>query len=393
LYFTPLIRYHTMPETKSAITPEHPKGKIVYIDHLKVVLTVLVILHHAVITYGAPGSWYYNEKTTLVGAIVPMTAFVAVNQAFFMGFFFFLSALFIPSSYDKKGAAKFITDRLLRLGLPLVFYSLGLSPFLSFMTYTIEHPQITYAQYLGGFDSWIDFGVLWFVAALLLFTLVYAVFRMFVDDKRLSKPTPSVMRIMIFAVCIGVITYAIRLFFPVGWVLKPLGFQLGHFAQYVAMFVLGIIASRSKWINNADYATGKTMRTIALCLVFIGFPLFFVVRQLVGFPVEYYNVGGHWPSLWYAVWEQLVGFTIVTALLCIGKERWNKPSAFLSTLSRSTFVVYIFHPLILIGLSVALHSWPIEPALKLLVIAPLAVIGSFFLGLLVVKIPGVNSVV
>jgi surface polysaccharide O-acyltransferase-like enzyme len=382
-----------MPETKSAITPEHAKGKIVYIDHLKVVLTVLVILHHAAITYGAPGSWYYNEKTTLLGAIVSMTAFVAVNQAFFMGFFFFLSALFIPSSYDKKGAGKFVADRLLRLGLPLVFYSLVLSPFLSFMTYTIKYPQVTYAQYLGGFDGWINFGVLWFVVALLLFTLAYALFRMFVDDKGISKPVPSVAKILIFAVCIGVITYDIRIVFPVGWVLKPLGFQLGHFAQYIAMFVLGLIASRSKWIANADYATGKTMRTIALCLVFIGFPVFFVAQKTLNFPIDYFNIGGHWQSLWYAVWEQLVGFTIVTALLCIGKTRWNKPSAFLSLLSRSLFAVYIFHPLILIGLSVALRSWAIEPALKFLVVAPLAVVGSFLLGLLVVRIPGVNRVV
>ncbi|RWY47218.1 acyltransferase family protein [Mucilaginibacter gilvus] len=384
-----------MPATPSAIIPEHPKEKIVYIHHLKVVLTALVILHHATITYGAPGNWYFNEKTQLLGAIVPMTAFVAVNQAFFMGFFFFLSALFIPSSYDKKGPGKFIADRFLRLGLPLVFYSFVLSPFLSFINYnyTGTHPKITYLQYLGGFDSWIDFGVLWFVAALLLFTLAYAVFRLFVDDRGISKPMPSVTKILTFAICIGVISYGVRIFFPVGWVLKPLGFQLGHFTQYIAMFILGIIASRGKWISNADYGTGKTMRTTALCLVFIGFPVFFVVRQLVGFPVEYYNVGGHWQSLWYAVWEQLVGFTIVAALLCIGKTRWNKPSAFLTLLSRTSFAVYIFHPLILIGLSVALHSWAIEPALKFLAVAPLAVVGSFLLGLMIVRIPGVNRVV
>ena len=135
------------------------------------------------------------------------------------------------------------------------------------------------------------------------------------------------------------------------------------------------------------------MRTIALCLVLIGFPLFFLAQKMLDFPIDDFNVGGHWQSLWYAVWEQLVGFSIVAALLCIGKERWNKPSKFLSTLSRSTFAVYIFHPLILIGLSVALHGWAIEPALKLLIVAPLAVIGSFLLGWVVVRIPGVNRVV
>jgi len=351
-------------------------------------------MHHTFITYGAPGGWYFTQKTKLVGAIAPMAMFVAVNQAFFMGFFFFLSALFVPSSYDKKGPAKFITDRLIRLGLPLLFYSFMLSPFLSFMpyNYTGEH-HITYMQYLGGFDGSINFGVLWFVLALLIFTLVYALFRMFSDGISKIKSVPSVSRIIVFAVGIGLLTYAARIVFPVGWVLKPFGFQLGHFPQYIAMFVLGLTASRSKWINNADYRTGKTMAIIALCLVLFGFPAFFAARTILKFPVEYFSGRTHWQSLWYAIWEQLVGFSMVTALLCIGKNRWNKSSAFMSTLVRSAFAVYIIHPLIVIALSVALYNWAIEPALKLLVVLPLAVVGSFLLGLVLVRVPGVNRVI
>ena len=37
-------------------------GKIFYIDNIKVILTVLVVLHHSAITYGAPGSWYFIHK-------------------------------------------------------------------------------------------------------------------------------------------------------------------------------------------------------------------------------------------------------------------------------------------------------------------------------------------
>lgn len=372
-----------------------PKSKINFIDHLKVVLTILVVLHHSAITYGAPGGWYYSEKTQLLAAKIPMTMFVAVNQSFFMGLFFFLSALFIPASFDKKRGGKFLTDRLLRLGLPLVFYSLVLAPFLSFIiyNYTGTHQPITYSQYLGGFDSWIDFGVLWFVAALLLFTVSYIVWRFFSPKVIASKPLPSVSSIIYFATATGVVSYWVRIVFPVGWVLHPVGFQLGHFPQYIAMFILGLVASRSKWLNDVNYKTGKTLAIIATCLIFIGFPLFFVVQTWLNFSIEEFTVGGHWPSLWYAVWEQLTGFSIVTALLCIGKQCWNGPSAFLSKLSRSTFAVYIFHPLILIGLSVALHGWAIEPALKLLIVGPLAVIGSFLLGMIVVKIPGVNKIV
>jgi surface polysaccharide O-acyltransferase-like enzyme len=135
------------------------------------------------------------------------------------------------------------------------------------------------------------------------------------------------------------------------------------------------------------------MAIIALCLVIIGFPLFFVVRETLKFPTEWFSSGFHWQSAWYAVWEQLTGFGIITALICIGKQRWNKPSAFFNRLSRSAFTVYIFHPLVLIGLSVALSSWQIEPALKFLIVGPLAVIVSFLLGGLIVKIPVVNKII
>ncbi|MDB5127319.1 acyltransferase [Mucilaginibacter sp.] len=383
-----------MPNSESQPALIQPKAKINYIDHLKVVLTVLVIMHHTFITYGAPGGWYYAQKTTLTGAIIPMTVFVAVNQAFFMGFFFFLSALFIPSSYDKKGPVKFVTDRLIRLGIPLVFYSLVLSPMLSYIPYKwADGHDITYLQYLGGFHPWIDFGVLWFVAALLIFTLIYVFYRMVVGRLKTVIALPSVTAILFFAIGIGFISYVVRIVFPVGWVLKPLGFQLGYFPQYIALFILGLVASKNKWLDSADYKMGKRTRAIALCLVLIGFPLFFVVQKILDFPIAWFNTGTHWQSLWYAVWEQLVGFSIITALLCIGKHSWNKPSAFLSKLSRSTFAVYIFHPLVVISLSVIVRNWAIDPALKLLVICPLAVGLSFLLGLVLVKIPGVNKII
>src|ERR1700748_1193057 len=130
------------------------KNKIYYIDNLKILLTVLVILHHTFITFGAPGGWYYTQKTTHMGALIPMTMFVAINQAFFMGFFFFMSAYFIQPSYKRKGAGRFVGDRLLRLGVPLLFYSFIFSPFITYLVYNYgEGHHITYLQYLGGFND------------------------------------------------------------------------------------------------------------------------------------------------------------------------------------------------------------------------------------------------
>jgi surface polysaccharide O-acyltransferase-like enzyme len=367
------------------------KPKIIYIDHLKIVLTVLVIMHHTFITYGAPGGWYYMQKTTQIGALAPMTMFVAVNQSFFMGFFFFLSALFIPSSYDKKGTSRFITDRLLRLGIPLIFYSVIFSPVLNYLVYYFgyEH-HITFLQFLSGYDDWIDFGVLWFVAALLLFTLTYAAWRALLQKQPKTLAAPSFKVILLFAAGTGLISFFIRIVFPVGWTLKPVGFQFAHFTQYIALFILGLVASRNKWLQTIQFNKSIVWTTIILIILF---PVLFVFKALYKFPLDWVMGGLHWPALAYALWEQIVGFSIIATLLYIGKKKLNKPSAFLSTLSRSAFAVYIFHPIVIIPLSLAVRNLAIDPALKLLFVAPLAVVLSFVLGSVIVLIPGVRRII
>ncbi len=255
---------------------QKPQSKIVYIDQLKVILTALVVLHHSFITYGASGGWYFQQKSTLMGALAPMTMFVSVNQSFFMGMFFFLSAYFVGPSYDKKGPAKFVADRLLRLGLPLVFYSLVLSPILN---YTVEHygygRHSSFITYMSGYHHWVDFGVLWFVAALLIFTLLYVLVRItFKNFSLKTLPAPNAGTIVLFAAGVGVISFLVRLVFPVGFVLQPVGFQPGHFSQYIAMFILGLVASKSNWLNTISDKTGKTIGRYALRLLAV-FPCLF----------------------------------------------------------------------------------------------------------------------
>jgi hypothetical protein len=370
-------------------------GKIGYIDHLKVILTVLVILHHVFITYGAPGGWYYFQKTSNEIIKIPLTLFVAVNQSFFMGFFFFLSALFVPSSYNKKGPAKFIKDRLIRLGIPLVFYSFILGPFMNYLVYYFGYGHhITLMQYLGGYDDWIDFGVLWFAAALLLLTLLYAVWRAVFNGQRYKiNSAPSVSKVVLFAAALGVLSFLVRLIFPIGWILKPVGFQLGHFPQYIVMFIMGLIAAQNNWLNGFNYKDGKKLLWFAVALVVIIFPLFYVLLTWLKFPSSYFSGGLHWPALLYAMWEQLTGMAMIVALLCIGKRFLNHDSPLWSKLSRSAFAVYIFHPLVIITFSLAFRSINIEPALKLLIVAPLAVTGSFLFGRMIIAIPGVKKII
>jgi surface polysaccharide O-acyltransferase-like enzyme len=367
------------------------KSRTDYLDHIKILLTILVILHHACVSYGAPGGWYIRQPTTITGALIAMTVFVATNQSFFMGFFFLLSAYFTEPSLLRKGPKAFITDRLKRFGIPLVFYSFVLSPFMSFLVYRYaEGHHINYLQYLQGYDNWIEFGVLWFVAALLVFTFIFVALR---NVKTGSAQLPGTGKILLFAIALGLVTYLVRLVFPVGWVLHPVGFQLGHWPQYIALFIIGIIARRNNWEEQLQYRSATSFRWIALLMVFIGFPVMFYLRRTWDSPVSDFQGGWNRLSFLYSIWEQVTGISIIVAMTGIFKHKWNGHSTFMSNLSREAFAVYIFHPLPLIVFAVLLASWQVDPALKLLVVAPLGVISALLLGKILVKIPGVNKII
>jgi len=379
--------------SRSPVIPAQSK-KIFYIDNLKVLLITLVVLHHTLITYGAEGGWYYTQRTTQIGALVPMTLLVIINQSFFMGLFFFLSAYFVPGSYNKKGAARFVKDRLLRLGIPLVFYSFIFSPVLIYLVYYFgEGHHIPFKQFLGGFHDWIDFGVLWFVAALLLFTFAYVLWRI-INKKYQPKSiaVPSTKMILWFAASVGIISFLVRIVFPIGWILNPVGFQLAYFSQYVALFLLGLVASKNNWLDEFSYDKGRRFIRYSLRLLLF-FPVIFVLVKLAKTPEAWFTGGLHWQQLFYAVWEQLLGFSIIVALLTYGKKLWNKSSFLLSKLSRNAFAVYIFHPLVIIILALSFRNWSVDPAVKFLVVAPLAVAGSFLLASVILLIPGVRKII
>lgn len=371
-----------------------PSQKIYYLDHVKVLLTVLVILHHTFITYGGPGGWYYRQPTTSKAALIPMTMFVSTNQAFFMGLFFLLSAYFIEPSLKRKGTRLYLLDRLKRLGIPLVFYSFIFSPILNFLVYKFGDKQpATFLQYLSGFNDWIDLGVLWFVAALLLFTLIFVALYSLKPTGTKAISQLQTGKVLLFGAMLGLITFLVRLQFHVGWTLHPLGFQFGHFTQYIAMFTVGILARRGNLADHLDLKTAKRFAWIAVGMFVILFPMLGVVQSLTHEPGDNFSGGFNWLNLFYSFYEQMIGLCIMVALTGISKFKWNKQSKFLSALSRNTFAVYIFHPIVLIGLALLLSDWAVSPVIKLAIVAPCAVIGAFLLAAGIVRIPGVNRVI
>ncbi|PWB62604.1 MAG: hypothetical protein C3F14_09685 [Deltaproteobacteria bacterium] len=93
-------------------------ARLFFVDNIRIFLTILVILHHLMVIYAGTGDFPYKEgrEDEIVNALGGW--FCAVNQSYFMGLFLLVSAYFVPGSYDRKGAGRFVKDRLIRLGIP-----------------------------------------------------------------------------------------------------------------------------------------------------------------------------------------------------------------------------------------------------------------------------------
>ena len=379
-------------ETKDIIMTKTPR--IFYIDNLRIFLIGLVVLHHLSITYGASGSWYYNEVEGDTFTTLLLTLFTAANQSFFMGLFFLISAYFTRISLEKKSTGTFIKDRLIRLGIPLLIFYFLLSPITNYVAAyygrTYEGSFIEFIKVYQGFG----FGPMWFVETLLYFSFIYVIYRL-VFKSRNSKRVkllkfPKTTAIILFALSIGVISFMVRLWRPLGWELEYVSLQLPFFPQYITMLILGILVAKYKWLESITFKQGVKWFVFAQFFIFIVFPLMFYFGIENG--AEPFFGGWTWQASSLALWEQITGFSLMIGLLGIFKEKLFKQGKWARLLSGSAYAVFIIHPVVIVSLSVFVKNWEIYPVLKFALLAPIALILCFGLGILLKQIPLLKKV-
>lgn len=378
------------------------KTRIGFLDNLRILLTALVILQHTAIAYGSPvGSWYYSEpgEVGLTPAIL-MVMFIAVNTAFFMGFFFLLAGYFTPGAYDRKGAGTFLADRLKRLGIPLLFYALVIHPLLE---YAGEVGR-GYQGSLGQFVQWrheraflgaFGVGVMWFVEELLVLALAYALWRRLTRSTRpmpqSDSRAPSNRAIALAALILGLATFFWRTWAPEDRWLEPLHIQPAHLPQYVVLFVLGIVAYRQNWLVGITDAQGRIWRWLVVPLIAL-LPVLMVAGGAMEGEVAQFQGGLRWQSLAYALWQQLTAAAIIVTLLVWFRRRFNHQGSLARAMAQGSYATYIFHPVVVVAVTFALVGVRLDLALKFVLIAPVAVSLCFLVAHYVRKLPLARSV-
>ena len=325
--------FSTAPQTPSDLSQP---ARAVWIDRLRACLTGLVITHHAAITYGASGSWFFKATDD---TSIALTFFAAVNQAFFMGLFFLLSGALAAPSLDRKGPAAFLADRALRLGLPVLLFGVLLGP----LTISLASAPLgeiradAEARILQG--SFV-LGPLWFPAALLIFTVVFAALPRPVAVRR---PVPPFSQWVVLALAIGLISLAIRQVVPVSATVA--GFQLGYFASYIVLFALGIKAARQDWLDHLP--RGRLVAAIAVGLAAL--PLLPAV--LLSTEAPRFETGLSAAAVTYAFWEPLIALGAIAALILWSQRRGARSARAWGWAAANSYGAFLLHAPILVAVS------------------------------------------
>ncbi len=335
----------------------------------------------------------YLKSEIFQGRSPILIAFNTINQSFFMGLFFWLSGRMSAQSLARTSPGVFLRDKLIRLGLPALAYTLISVP----LTLVIASPHwdlesasrivLDYWGKLNGVK-----GSAWYAATLLVFDSFAALLAWRAAQRRgeSSKHDSGSLASLLYRLTasgrletwgwlgVAVASFLIRTRFPLGqgkdW--TPLNLNLSHAPQYIFAYVLGyqsLVTSRPRLYGPFDARGGKvkveargsdaeqaglslpTAILVSLAtLIFTAVPVV-VTLGLGGFVPKILSLApGGWNTVafLYALWNELSFMTIAPALM-VYFQRWhNQPVKSWWWQPRYSYATYLVHNLVGIALGV-----------------------------------------
>lgn len=353
----------TLQTPASAPASFTPSQRGFGLDALRGAMTLLVVLHHTAITYGAMGGWFYKEVLpdgSLSSKL--LIFFCTFNQAFFMGLFFLLAGYFTPAALAKKGVSAYMRDRFVRLGVPLLFFGLVLGPATIALAQTAQGKGFTDTLLSLLRHGEFERGPLWFCQALLIFACAAALVFKLKALRRVSAPSSA--QLLTAALLTGAASFALRLWWPVGtqwW-----GLQLGYFAGYLTLFWGGYAVASTRWLERLDLEQVQHWRRIRRWAVPV-LPVMALSAPSV--PLLQGAPEGGWTVLAavYAFWEPLVAWGVILGLLWRFQHRVEAGRPVWRSLARRAYTIFVIHAPVVVGVALAWRHVQAPALVKFLV--------------------------
>jgi glucans biosynthesis protein C len=358
--------------------------RLAYLDNLKVLLVVGVIAVHTGVTYGFDGTWYLESYDEMAAGLVDaLTVLIVIGWLFGLGLFFLIAGRMSGPSLDRKGPMRFARERLIRLGLPVLVYVLVVSPALEYFAYRENEGGMRGFWSFFGDQIWhLGPGPMWFLEALLAFSLGYALLRRLRPQRR--APSSSNLRgrhVAAIVAAIAVSSFAAHLAWPIG--AEQFHLQLGMFPQYLILFSLGAAAGRRGWLETLPPELQRHCGVVA-ALTALAMPAILLAGDFFagGAAADRFAGGWHWQAGAASLTEGVLATCV--SLWAIGylREHHNHLRPLARRMAPAAYGAFIVHPLVLVGLALAIQPAPVPAELKFVCVLAAGVACSFGLAAL-----------
>ncbi len=325
--------------------------RLYYLDNLRVALTILVIAHHVGQAYGPTGGWWPVQEAARAAVLGP---FFSVNRSFFMSLFFMISGYLMVAAYDRNGPRVFVRSRLVRLGVPPLVFAAVMLPLRVYL----------FQEHIASWVDLLNVGHLWYVEHLLLFSLVYALWRQVRKDPvgagQGEGPLPGYLAILAFALGVAVMSALVRIWSPIDRWLNLLGFFRVAFADVprdLGFFIVGAVACRGRWFERYPTRAGGVWLVVGVTAATAWYAYILALQRV--FPLSRLAMG-----VIYPIWEALLCCGMCIGLLVLFREVFNSQGRLGKVLAENQYAAYVWHPMLITGLQAALLAVPLAPLTK-----------------------------
>jgi hypothetical protein len=305
-----------------------------------------------------------------------VVAMVSLGALFLMALFFLISGLFTEDSLARKGPSRFVSDRLLRLGVPFAVYTLVLWPLLE---YSLFGPFLHrgFWNSVTDTDPVLDNGPMWFVGVLLLFSLGLVAWRRLVPPR---PPSPGPLRwrhLLLLSLAVGICTFVLRIALPADSN-QPVNLHMWGWPEYLALFGLGVAAARHGWLRPVPDGLARrcgiaTIVAAVVVAVAVG------TAEPMGLSQEDYFGGWRVTALLAAMSEGVLAVAAPVWILAFAQRHLNGTGRLRRAMARSSYAAFMLQGPVLVALALAFRPVDLTGDLKALLVATLGIAGSFAL--------------
>jgi glucans biosynthesis protein C len=337
------------------------------IDWIRVLATLAVFIYHGFMFFN-PWSWHVKNNETDPTYITAISLFMS---AWLMPIFFAVSGINSYYALQKRTGSQYIKERLARLGIPLLFGVMILTPPQIYME------RVSHGQYSGSFFNWfphyfdgvyLDIGGagnfafvglhLWYLLVLLVFSFI--TLPLFIRKKPSVSKDLKPLHLIVLAFPLMIVSVLVDVVNLGGW----------DISFYLVIFLYGyFFFTKASFKPVASRLLPKMM--ILACLTSV----LFVYGFMTGMPAA-----GNGSSILLAAVKALNCWSWLLVIFAFADKKLSFSNKWLKYGSQASMPFYVLHQSVIVtlGFLIAEVDWSIPVKLVFLLSLAFFIIIGFY---------------